>query len=75
MPHIEINVLEGVFDEEDKARIIRDVTEAFGRAAGGRMAENTAVRIHEVKSGSWGFGGKVLTTEVGLGIKSSSRDD
>lgn len=74
MPHIEINVMEGVFDDEDKARIIREVTAAFGRAAGGKMGQNTAVRIHEVKSGSWGYGGEVLTTEVGLRIKSATGD-
>jgi len=57
MPLIDIQVLEGVFDEDDKARIIKKVTEAFGDAAGGDMAANTSVRIHEVKSGSWGFAG------------------
>ncbi|MEM1065965.1 MAG: tautomerase family protein [Pseudomonadota bacterium] len=71
MPSIEIQVLEGVFDADEKARIIRHVTKAFGEAAGGDMAANTSVRILEVKSGNWGFGGEVLTAEVGHRIKAT----
>ncbi|MGI3184320.1 tautomerase family protein [Nioella aestuarii] len=73
MPHIEIKVLEGVFDAEEKARIIRAVIKAFGDAAGGRMFENTSAKIQEYPSGSWGVGDKILTTEVGLSIKTDSR--
>lgn len=69
MPSIDIQVMAGVFDNEDKARIIREVTDAFGRAAGGRMGENTSVRIHEVAPGSWGYAGSVLTLEDALAIK------
>ena len=70
MPHIEIKVLEGVFDRDEKARIIRAVIKAFGDAAGGKMFENTSARIEEVKSGSWGFADQIMTTEHGLAIKS-----
>ncbi|MEQ9259859.1 MAG: tautomerase family protein [Roseovarius sp.] len=69
MPLIDIQVLEGVFTQDEKERIITSVTRAFGEAAGGRMMENTSCRIHEVKSGSWGFGGQILHTELGLSIK------
>lgn len=69
MPHIAISVLEGVFSEEDKERILLSVIDAFGQAAGGRMKENTSARIHEVKSGSWAFGDTVLKTEDGLAIR------
>ena len=51
MPLIDIQVMEGVFDAEDKTRIMESVARAYGEAAGGRMFENTSVRIHEVKSG------------------------
>lgn len=69
MPLIDIHVLEGVFDAAEKERIIRSVIRAFGEAAGGKMFENTSCRIHEVPSGSWGFAGEILHTEVGLRIK------
>jgi len=71
MPLIDITVIEGVFDDQEKARIIARVTEAFGEAAGGNMGANTSVRIHEVRSGSWGYGGEVLTTQTGLAIKAA----
>jgi len=69
MPHIEIKVMEGVFDAEEKARIIRAVIKAFGEAAGGKMFENTSAKIEEVKSGSWGFADQIMTTEYGLALK------
>lgn len=72
MPQIEINVLEGVFDDAEKARIIRAVIKAFGEAAGGKMFENTSARINEVKSGSWGFADQVFTTDTGLKIKNDT---
>lgn len=69
MPLIDIHVLEGVFTDEDKERILLKVIDAFGEAAGGRMKENTSARIHEVKSGSWAFGENILHTELGLSIR------
>ena len=48
---------------------MESVARAYGEAAGGRMFENTSVRIHEVKSGDWYYAGNVLTTEVGLRIR------
>ncbi|MEL7100031.1 MAG: tautomerase family protein [Pseudomonadota bacterium] len=72
MPLIDIHVLEGVFDAEEKERIILSVLRAFGDAAGGKMFENTSCRIHEVPSGSWGFADQILHTEVGLRIKSDT---
>ncbi|MFD3189305.1 4-oxalocrotonate tautomerase family protein [Sedimentitalea sp. HM32M-2] len=63
MPLIDIQVLEDVFSAEEKAAMIEKVTDAFAEVAGGRMKAATSVRIHEVKSGSWGYGGKPLRTE------------
>ena len=69
MPSMDIQVLEGVFSEEEKAQIITRVTEAFGSVAGETIANGLSVRIHEVKSGSWGYAGKVLHTEDALAMK------
>ena len=69
MPLIDVQVLEGVFSTEEKAQMIAALTAAFGSVAGQRMADSTSVRIHEVKSGDWGYGGKVLTTIDALEIK------
>jgi 4-oxalocrotonate tautomerase len=64
MPSIDIQVLENVFSDEEKAEIIRRVTTAFGSVAGEEIEKGTSVRIHEVASGSWGWGGTILTTET-----------
>ncbi len=63
MPSIDIQVLENVFTEDEKARIIKNVTRAFGEIAGSTLEASTSVRIHEVRSGAWGYGGRVLTTD------------
>jgi 4-oxalocrotonate tautomerase len=69
MPLIDIQVMEGVFTDDEKRRMIEKLTEAFGSVAGQAMAEATSVRIHEIKSGSWGYGGRALTLEDALAIK------
>ncbi|MEO9573903.1 MAG: tautomerase family protein [Tateyamaria sp.] len=69
MPSIEIQVLEGVFDAEDKASIITRVTEAFGSVAGDTIARGTSVRILDVQSGAWGYAGNILTTEDALAMR------
>jgi 4-oxalocrotonate tautomerase len=69
MPAIDIQVLEGVFTDEEKARIIEKVTNAFGEVAGATIRGGTSVRIHEVRSGSWGYAGEVLTTADALAMR------
>ena len=69
MPLIDIQVLEGVFTDDDKAKIIEGVTNAFAKVAGGDMKANTSVRIHEIRPGSWGYGGTPLTTDDALRIR------
>ena len=69
MPSIDIQVLEGVFSDEEKALIITRVTEAFGSVAGETIKGGTSVRLHEVRSGSWGYGGTVLTTADARAMK------
>lgn len=69
MPSIDIQVLENVFSDAEKAEIIRKVTDAFGAVAGETIRQNTSVRIHEVKSGSYGYAGNALTTEDALSMR------
>ncbi len=69
MPLIDIQVLEGVYSDEEKAQIIEKVTSAFGEVAGQTMAGATSVRIHEIRSGAWGYAGKPMTTQDGLDMR------
>jgi 4-oxalocrotonate tautomerase len=69
MPSIDIQVLEGVFSDEEKARIIEKVSDAFGEVAGETIRGGLSVRVREVRSGSWGYAGRVLTTADALAMK------
>mgnify|MGYP001826849751 CR=1 FL=1 len=69
VPSIDIQVLENVFSEDEMAAIIRNVTEAFGVIAGETIQLNTSVRIHEVKSGQYGYAGQALTTQDALAMR------
>lgn len=62
MPLVDIQLVEGVFDDEQKQKMIADVTEAMVAIEGEAMRGVTWVRIQELASGAWGIGGKALTT-------------
>jgi len=51
-------VIEGVFSDEQKADMIRKVTEAMVEVEGESMRDLTWVTIEEVKKSDWAIGGK-----------------
>lgn len=57
MPLVDIEVIEGVFDQSQKARMIEKVTNAMVEVEGEAMRGVTWVRVKEVRSGQWGIGG------------------
>ena len=63
MPLVNVKLIEGVFDAEQKQRIVRDLTEAMVAIEGENMRSVTWVVVEEVRSGDWGVGGKPLRTE------------
>ena len=62
MPFINVKVIEGVFTDSQKAEIVQTLTEAMVAVEGENMRPVTWVVVEDVKSGSWGIGGKPLTT-------------
>jgi 4-oxalocrotonate tautomerase len=62
MPLVNVKLLEGVFDAEQKQRIVRDLTEAMVAIEGENMRPVTWVLVEELKSGDWGIAGNPLTT-------------
>ena len=60
MPLVDIELIEGVFDADQKRRMIADVTDAMVRIEGEALRGTTWVRIREVASGEWALGGKPL---------------
>ena len=61
MPFVQVKVIKGVFSDAQKQEMIRKVTDAMVSVEGENMREVTWVVIEEVKSGSWGIGGKALS--------------
>lgn len=61
MPLVDIQLVEGVFDDTQKRKMIEDVTETMVAIEGEAMRGVTWVRIQELASGEWGIGGKPVT--------------
>ena len=64
MPFVNVKVIEGVFDADQKREIVERLTDAMVAIEGENMRAVTWVVIDEVKSGDWALGGKALTTEA-----------
>jgi 4-oxalocrotonate tautomerase len=62
MPLVNVKLVEGVFDAEQKQRIVRELTEAMVAIEGENMRPVTWVLVEELKSGDWGIVGNPLTT-------------
>jgi 4-oxalocrotonate tautomerase len=71
MPLVNVRLIEGVFDEDEKREMIEKLTDAMIEIEGESMREVTIVVIDEVKSGDWGFGGRPMTTDAVRAIKNS----
>jgi 4-oxalocrotonate tautomerase len=63
MPFVNIKIIEGVFNDEQKRGIIQKVTDTMVSIEGENMRPVTWVVLEEVKSGDWGIGGKGITTK------------
>lgn len=61
MPFVEIKVIDGVFDAEEKAEMVRAVTEAMISVEGEAVRGVTWVTLQTVASGEWGIGGQLMT--------------
>ena len=57
MPLVDIQLIKGVFNEDEKRRMIEKVTDTMVEIEGEAMRGVTWVRVMEVASGEWGIGG------------------
>lgn len=62
MPLVNVKLIEGVFNEQQKKRMVTDITNAMVAIEGGAMRQVTWVFIEEIKSGNFAIGGKPLST-------------
>ncbi len=60
MPLITIKVFEGELTWGQTTEMIEDITQAVIPYVGEAVRSNTWVVVEEVKSGSWGIGGKAF---------------
>ena len=63
MPYINVKIIEGVFDADQKRQMIEDLTDTMVAIEGENMRSVTSVVVEEVKSGDWGIGGTCFRTE------------
>jgi len=63
MPFINVKVIEGVFDADQKRQIVERLTDTMVGIEGENMRGVTWVVLEEVKSGDWAIGGKALSTD------------
>jgi 4-oxalocrotonate tautomerase len=63
MPFVNVKVIEGVFDTDQKREIVERLTDTMVAIEGDNMRDVTWVVLEEVKSGDWAIGGKALSTE------------
>jgi 4-oxalocrotonate tautomerase len=62
MPLVNVKLIEGVFDSDQKQEMITRLTDTMVSIEGENMRGVTRVIIEEVASGEWGIGGQALST-------------
>jgi 4-oxalocrotonate tautomerase len=60
MPLIDVQLIKGVFNDEQKLELITKVTDAVVEVEGEALRPVTWVRIFEVNEGEWAIGGQPL---------------
>ena len=63
MPFVNVKLIKGVFDADQKRAMIEKLTDTMVDIEGEAMRPVTWVTVEEVESGDWGIGGKALTTQ------------
>jgi 4-oxalocrotonate tautomerase len=69
MPLVRVQVIENVFNAEQKQEIIAKVTDAMVSVEGENLRPVTWVLVEEIASGDWGIAGRGLTTEDVQGLQ------
>ena len=72
MPFVNVKLVKGVFDADQKREMITKLTETMVGIEGESMRQVTWVTIDEVESGDWGIGGHPLTTQDVKDIRSGA---
>jgi len=71
MPLVDVQVIKGVFDDEQKKNIISRITDTMVEIEGEALRGVTWVRIREINEGEWAIGGEPLTAAMVHEMQSS----
>jgi len=63
MPLLQVKLIKGVFDHDQKQEMIHKLTETMVGIEGETMRSVTWVIVDEIESGEWAIGGHALTTQ------------
>jgi 4-oxalocrotonate tautomerase len=63
VPMVQVKLVKGVFDTDQKQEMIHKITETMVGIEGEALRPVTWVIVEEVESGDWGIGGHGLTTQ------------
>jgi 4-oxalocrotonate tautomerase len=63
MPLVQIKLIKGVFDADQKQDMITRVTDSMVAIEGEALRPVTWVTVEEVESGDWGIGGRGMTAQ------------
>jgi 4-oxalocrotonate tautomerase len=63
MPMVQVKLIKGVFDQDQKQEMIHKLTETMVGIEGEALRSVTWVTVEEVESGDWGIGGQALTAQ------------
>jgi 4-oxalocrotonate tautomerase len=63
MPLVQIKLIKGVFDADQKQDMITRVTDSMVAIEGEALRPVTWVMVEEVESGDWGIGGRGMTSQ------------
>ncbi|MEW7009625.1 tautomerase family protein [Lentilitoribacter sp. EG35] len=61
MSLVNIYVIEGVFSESEKTKMIQKVTDAVIEVSGELTRGITWVKVHDIPDGQWGIAGNIIT--------------
>jgi 4-oxalocrotonate tautomerase len=73
MPLVDIKLIEGVFSEDEKEKLIKDVTDVIVSFMGENLRSYILVVVQEVKSGSWGVGGQAIGLDEVRAMQAGSK--
>ena len=69
MPFVNVKLIEGVFNADQKQEMLSRLTETMVDIEGEALRPYTLVTIEELRSGDWSVGGQTITTQAARALR------